>query len=99
MKYLADVICFAWNKLLNLFEENQKEKLKSQTSDKKSNKISSSAFTLNLEDEKELIEYFLLNSIELVDNNCSIITTNQLPARKLAKVSEMYEMKKSLQVK
>ena len=106
--FTADTICFIWNKLLKLFETNRENKIKSTTSSSSCNKtaknqFSSSTFSLNLdEEEKELIEYFIINSTDLICANYSILTSTQQPAvtstRKGNKTNEALELKKMFQV-
>jgi hypothetical protein len=94
--HTADTICFIWNEMLSLFEKNSEDKVHNCISSSISggrNK-SSSTFTLNLEDEeKELIEHFLISSIDLIYSNHSILAsiTQQIPtsnSRRLSKTNE-----------
>ena len=79
-----------------MFEYNQRNKIKAAID---GNKIGSAAFDLNLEEEQELIEHFLQNSIESIHQNVSSLTTNQQHGgKKLSKISEILDMKKNLQV-
>ena len=82
--------------MLSLFEKNGEDKVHNSISCSISggrNK-SSSTFTLNLEDEeKDLIEHFLISSIDLIYSNHSILAsvTQQTPtsnSRRLSKTNE-----------
>ena len=86
---------------MSVLEKNQEEKTKSEEVNDKiiQNKIPESAFNLNLEEDKELLEHLILNSIDLVHANHSIVTANQQSAtKKLNKTNEIFEFKKNLQV-
>jgi hypothetical protein len=88
---------------LNLFEKNSEDKIKSSSGRNKA----SSTFTLNLEDEeKELIEHFLICSIDLINSNYSIVTSisQQTPTsgnRWLSETNEpkTFEVKKKTKIK
>ena len=89
--------------MLSLFEKNSEDKVHNSISSSISggrNK-SSSTFTLNLEDEeKELIEHFLISSIDLIYSNHSILAsiTQQTPTSNSKRLSKTNEPK-TFQVK
>ena len=99
---IVDTVCFIWKRLLNLFEKNFQDKTqKSINSTGGIRCSSSSTFTLNLEDEeKDLIEYFLINSIDLINSNhLAVISINQQTPTSSSKRSSKANEPKTLQVR
>lgn len=102
----ANLICFAWNVLLNLFEKNQQNKQNECNNGGATAKLST-INKLNLDDEQDLIEYLLKNSIDSFHNYVAYILTpnnssktNKNSNSKAANGDfQVTETKKSMQVR